>query len=336
MKKLRRSAALSLCGLLACFVPPDAEDESSDTGATSGSATMSTTAGASSSGTPATTGTSSTPTTATSETPTSESGASDSSSTGNRPPNDGEMVRIEGAIFMMGCDSVNDATCVPDPVHPHITSEMPRHEVSLSSYLIDIHEVTLEAFLACVDAGACDPPGENWEECNVLTAGHDDHPVDCVTWDQGNDYCSWAGKRLPTEAEWEYAARGADERIYPWGNQPPDCSLANLHFNEVAGCGTVDTYAVGSLPAGQSPFGVMDMCGNVAEFVADYFSTTYYAESPDSNPTGPRSGDTRVLRGGGYNFPLDGWIMRASSRTSFDSVTPSPQIGFRCARNAEN
>jgi len=309
--------ALILLGTLsatasACFVPPDAEEDAS-TGATDAAAASQSASSSAETSSPTMTGG-----------PSAGSGVA---------PRGGEMAEIPGGTFPMGCDPANDATCVDDPPHPHVLTERPVHEVTLSAYRIDVNEVTLGHYLECVDDGGCTPPGENWAECNALSDDHDDHPVDCVTWEQGAAFCSWAGKRLPTEAEWEYAARGDDERIYPWGNEAPDCSRANLHFNGAAGCGTVDTYAVGSLPAGDSPFGVHDMCGNVAEFVADAFSEDYYAMSPAQDPQGPEAGDAQVMRGGGYNYPVDPWIMRASSRTSYDSSVPSPQIGFRCAKS---
>lgn len=257
------------------------------------------------------------------------------SGSGDGSGQDAPMVVLEAATFQMGCDPAVDAICSDQAQHPHILTERPIHEVSLSAFAIDVHEVTLAAYSTCVEGGGCTPPGENWPECNVLAADHDDHPVDCVTPQQAQAFCTWVGKRLPTEAEWEYAARGDDQRIYPWGSMLPDCSVANIHFAEHAGCGTGDTYAVGSLPGGQSPFGLMDMSGNVAEIVADYFSADYYEQSPSMDPTGPESGDMWVLRGGGYNFPLDPWMLRVSARTTVDDTVPSPQIGFRCAADVE-
>ncbi len=242
----------------------------------------------------------------------------------------GPMVFVPGATFPMRCDPLVDAICNDGAGHPHLLSERPLHMVTVSDYFIDVHEVTLGAYDECVASGACTPSGSNWPECNTLAVDHEQHPVDCVTWAQGDAFCAWAGKRLPTEAEWEYAARSDDQRIYPWGNQPPDCSRANIHANE-AGCGTLDTFPVGSLPLGDSPFGLADLSGNVAEFVADHWSEDYYEVSPSDDPTGPTQGSAHVLRGGGYNFPLEGWLVRATSRTEYGSNVPSPQIGFRCA-----
>lgn len=304
-----------LLAVTGCFVPPEAGvDATSNTSESSSAITAETSVGEGSA---------------------ESSVEPDSESDGGEGARGGEMVAIEGGSFTMGCDPANDASCVDNPMHPHVLTERPTHAVTLSPYLIDLHEVTLGHYGECVADGDCTPPGENWAECNALAEDHDEHPVDCVTFEQGRAFCQWAAKRLPTEAEWEYAARGSDERIYPWGHQPPDCSRANLHFNGAAGCGTVDTYAVGSLPAGDSPFGVRDMCGNVAEFVADFFSDDYYENSVGTDPQGPKTGTARVLRGGGYNYPIDPWIMRASSRTSYDSTVPSPQVGFRCAKSAE-
>ena len=322
-------ALIAALALSACFIPPDGDDgdDSGGEAATDLSTGMSTSVA----------GTSMPSEGSTADDVSSSSGGSSLDASGGTTGGvrGGEMVEVPGGTFMMGCDPANDATCVDTPVHPHILTERPRHEVTLSPYAIDRTEVTLAEYDVCVEEGACTEAGSNWPECNVLANGHDEHPVDCVTWEQGDAYCQWAGKRLPTEAEWEYAARGDDERLYPWGNEPPDCSRANIHFNDAAGCGIIDTYVVGSLPAGASPFGVMDMCGNVAEFVADSFSESYYEKSPAEDPQGPEADETgaRVMRGGGYNYPSDPWILRASSRTSYDSSVPSPQIGFRCARS---
>ncbi len=159
-----------------------------------------------------------------------------------------------------------------------------------------------------------------------------------VTWGQAKDYCAWAERRLPSEAEWERAARGDDFRNFPWGDEPPNETYAN--YNRLID----DTSRVGSYPAGASPFGALDMAGNVWEWVADYYASGYYAASPEHNPPGPATSATnkRVIRGGSFQ---DGWTnLRVSKRGSVLGPKPdapfdapdktgedSSKIGFRCA-----
>jgi formylglycine-generating enzyme required for sulfatase activity len=203
-------------------------------------------------------------------------------------------------------------------------------------------EVTNGMYALCVGAGICRPPvkvnSDNRDEY-FGNPEFKDYPVIQITWYDANAYCQWAGRRLPTEAEWERAARSDDMRNYPWGNEPPNAE--NSNSNNIVG----DTSRVGSYAIGAGPFGALDMGGNVWEWVADYYQPDYYKVSPSVNPTGPDNGGLnylRVIRGGSYQ---DGQFDLRTSNRGYE-VGPDPtklpndsayygrssvKIGFRCA-----
>ena len=198
------------------------------------------------------------------------------------------------------------------------SDQKPVHTVYLDTYWIDQTEVTNAMYALCVEDGDCEKPISDYFDDTNFT----DHPVVNVSWYAAEDYCTWAGRELPTEAQWEKAARGTDGRIYPWGNAAPDCILANY-----SGC-TGNTLEVGSLQAGASPFGVLDMAGNVCEWVADWYAADYYSVSPKNNPTGPANGNYRVLRGGSW-FDYESFL-RSADRLGIYPVYTYDSSGFRC------
>jgi eukaryotic-like serine/threonine-protein kinase len=222
--------------------------------------------------------------------------------------------------------------------------ELPAHDVTLDAFWIDQVEVTNGMYGLCIKAGVCRPPVKPNSDNHKDYFGNSqfqDYPVIQITWYDANAYCQWAGRRLPTEAEWERAARSDDMRNYPWGNEPPNTE--NSNSNNIVG----DVTRVGSYADGASPFGALDMAGNVWEWVADFYNGKYYAESPTVNPTGPENGGLnhlRVIRGGSFQDNL--FDLRTSNRGY--EIGPDPtklpddntyygrssvKIGFRCAND---
>jgi formylglycine-generating enzyme required for sulfatase activity len=282
--------------------------------------------------------------------PTQTSAAASPSATDSAAPDDStlperitddhgvEMVLIPAGEFIMGTD-----TGYPD--------ERPAHAVYLDAYYIDLTETTNAQFRECVEAGACDPPdyedccaspGTDWYSMRpdyFTNPEYDDYPVTWLSWNHAQQYCTWRGARLPTEAEWEKAARGTDERIFPWGNEEPAPNLANFIWweGDFEGRPPFGTTPVGSYPDGASPYGVLDMAGNLYEWVADLYSPDYYANSPYENPQGPPDeiGTWQIARGGSFwNKPER---QRAPNRNH--AYLP-PDVGHfdagvRCAQSAE-
>lgn len=212
-----------------------------------------------------------------------------------------EMAFIPAGEFSMGCDPNNsEEYCRPD-VLPWLVDEFPMHQVYLNSYYIDIYEVTIQKYSKCVEAGICAPPLNYSSYTRPSYFDNPDfanYPVIYITWSQANTYCAWVGKRLPTEAEWEKAARGTEYRVFPWGNEQINCSLANYWSTTHLCVG--DTIEVGSYPLGASIYGVLDLAGNVKEWVSDWYQADYYSISPYYNPMGPDTGTAKVARGGSF------------------------------------
>jgi serine/threonine-protein kinase len=258
----------------------------------------------------------------------------------------GGMVSIPGGRFFMGSDD-------------DLPAEKPAHKVELRAYCIDKHEVTTEAYKACSDRGDCKRAGltNRWEGitakdtktydplCNVQDASRGKHPINCVDWSMAERFCKAEGKRLPTEAEWEFAARGSDGRKYPWGDDKPSAKHLNACGSECTAWGKkhgailegmygdddgwATTAPVGSFPLGASRWGVEDVVGNVWEWVADFYGA--YDDVDQSDPTGPTTGTTRVIRGGAWNGAYPDWV-RPTFRFHNAPDTRSHGVGFRCAK----
>jgi formylglycine-generating enzyme required for sulfatase activity len=258
------------------------------------------------------------------------------------------MKTIPGGKFYMGSDD-------------DLPLERPAHNVTLSPYCMDTFEVTTGDYLACSDRGECKRAGttNEWSGlteqekktydplCNVRDPStRENHPVNCVDWEMASIYCKAAGKRLPTEAEWEFAARGPDGRKYPWGDEAPNPTLLNACGKECLGWGKknraevqamfegddgwANTAPVGSFPKGASRYGVQDVVGNVWEWTSDFYSE--YKKEDQTDPKGPPAGEEHVIRGGAWNGAYASWV-RPTFRYKDSAAKRSYGIGFRCAKS---
>lgn len=237
---------------------------------------------------------------------------------------DSTPVRVPAGRFAMGS---------PDAVGA--ADEHPRHTVTTKAFTIDRYEVTNARYRACVDAGSCAAPAlpsSSRRESYFRNPEFDAYPVVHVSFEQATSFCKSDGGRLPTEAEWEMAARGAGEdlRTFPWGNETADCSKANMGGKQSC---LGDTDMVGRRAAGRSPTGAYDMAGNVWEWTADYYDAGYYAKSPAADPSGPEQGSLRVMRGGCWVSGEDS--LRVSCRKAALPSTWAGNVGFRCARDGK-
>jgi formylglycine-generating enzyme required for sulfatase activity len=257
------------------------------------------------------------------------------------------MLRIPGGTFVMGTEE-------------GIGLEKPAHKVTLDPYCIDQFEVTVDDYKLCSDRGDCRRAGLTNKSANIaptelaafdaLCNARDatvraHHPVNCIDWEQAAQYCRTHDARLPTEAEWELAARGTDGRTYPWGDDPPTPERLNACGAECVAWGRTHSIAeqpmytaddgwpstapIGSFPAGHSPYGLQDMAGNVWEWVADRYGA--YDAREATNPRGPATGEERVVRGGSWNGAQPAWI-RPTFRFHAPASNRTYGIGFRCAR----
>jgi sulfatase modifying factor 1 len=223
------------------------------------------------------------------------------------PVDGAEIMPIPAGTFTMGSERGHG-------------DEQPPHKVSLAAFAMYRFEVTNEQYEAfCKATGHPRAAFAGSRRFNQPK-----QPVVGVTWEDANAYARWAGARLPTEAEWEYAARGTDGRLYPWGSQRP--SRQRAHFDQDPNSDAAA--AVGTYPQGASPFGCQDMAGNVWEWVADYYAYDYYRRSPEQDPRGPETGVRRVLRGGCWGFPSE---LRSTYRFYEKPAFSANYVGFRCA-----
>ena len=258
-----------------------------------------------------------------------------------------DMVKVPAGKFFMGTDDKES-----------LSFERPAHQVTLGAYCIDRTEVTVAAYKACSDVGACRPvpPNNDWDGlgekerkifdplCNVKDPDKANHPMNCIDWKSARAFCKTQKKRLPTEAEWEHAARGSDGRRYPWGDEPPNkdrqnaCGTECERWGKSVGLGLramydgddgyPNTAPVGTFPLGRTVYGADDMTGNVWEWVQDVYAS--YGPAAEVEPRGPAKGDERVLRGGAWNGS-DPSFVRPTFRNHDAPQKRAYNIGFRCA-----
>jgi formylglycine-generating enzyme required for sulfatase activity len=203
------------------------------------------------------------------------------------------------------------------------TNEVPQRTVYLDAFWISRTQVTNALFARCVSAGACQYSVSAKTNPRYQDPAYADHPVVYVSWQAAETYCEWSGGRLPTAAEWEKAARGAQGQKYPWGNAAP--AVETVNTNNTVG----DTTPVGQYPAGASPYGALDMGGNVREWVWDWYDPYYYQYAPDRNPAGPAVGEKKVLKGSSFSDTYR--YARPANRLAHDPASPGVNRGFRCA-----
>ena len=253
------------------------------------------------------------------------------------PKDNAALVLIPAGQFLMGSDPEND----PD----WWGAEGPMHRVALDDFWVYQTEVTNAMYQLCAEEKACPKPEYSHSATRDEYYGsstYDQYPVIQVSWVHATSYCRWAGGRLPTEAEWEKSARGTDSRLFPWGNLSPSGEYLNFcdsnctasHKDNSYDDGYRDTAPVGSYPHGVSPYGVLDVAGNVWEWTRDWFDETYYQISPQENPLGPASGTTRVVRGGSWFNPDSG--VRTVARASYEPDLYFESVGFRCVVEANS
>ncbi|MFZ3150117.1 MAG: formylglycine-generating enzyme family protein [Anaerolineaceae bacterium] len=235
-------------------------------------------------------------------------------------------VLIPAGKFLMGCDQTRNGgfNCFQD--------ELPLHKVYLSDYYIDKYEVTNRQYALCVEDGGCSDPyykSSSTRDSYYGNPDYDDYPVMSLSWYEADTYCTWAGGRLPTEAEWEKAARGTTYQTYPWGDEETTCKLANSQDGNLGSPCIGDTLKVGSRPDGASPYGIMDMAGNVWEWVNDWYGRDYYYHSAYLNPQGYGTGLNKIVKGGSWDYSWG--RLRIAYNSDHDPNTHNESFGFRCA-----
>ena len=233
-----------------------------------------------------------------------------------------DWVALPGGTYQMGATTGSP-------------NEEPLHAVTLSGFEMGRTEVTVAQYGACVTEGAC-AVAKTGEGCNQGVAGKETHPINCVDWNQSNAYCEWAGARLCTEAEWEYAARsGGKSQEFPWGGEAPTCQYAVWTGSGAGanGCERGRTMPVCSKTVGNSEQGICDLAGNAWEWVADWYGD--YPSDPQTDPTGPASGPYRVNRGGSWRSDSGPDDLRASYRPYYDGpYLDYDDLGLRCCRSS--